>query len=703
MVFMHHLMKYCHGKHSYWHDKGDGTSLLQEVVYLVSQGADPDEIGLMNIDEQLPVLEYPQPGLDIIQELTSPRLIKSHLPYRFLPTALHNGESKVRLLGLLQHGTSLLQEVVYLVSQGADPDEIGLMNIDEQLPVLEYPQPGLDIIQELTSPRLIKSHLPYRFLPTALHNGESKMIYMARNPKDLVVSYYQFHRSLRTMSYRGTFQEFCRRFMNDKLGYGSWFEHVQEFWEHRMDSNVFFLKYEDMYKDLATLVEQLARFLGVSCDKAQLETMVENCHQLIEQCSNSEALSICRGTGTSVRSTPDPSLSMVDIERILQKRTPVMQDDLRRAFQVYDVECNLTVTKGEFRSVVESFLLPLTEGQFEELLAKVSKNLKNTIRAFRLFDYNRDGHIQKHEFRRVIESYCFQMTNKEFSKLWSHFDVSNSATLSYTEFLQKLGLEINNRPVPEGTQLVLNWKAVQEDQKKHHKNANQQIFVEGQALDDTERVFRKNMRLNNQNVLKALQAFDDTQSGFVSFEDLKCILSNFVISMNDATFKGLMNRFGFKATGKIAWEQFLAKFKDPVASGNGQTVPVRSNHRVSPIRGADEQFSSEDILLKLQPYVQTAHTSLRKAFLVFDDDRNGNVTRLELRRILDSLTFRMTNEQFEELMALLDPEDTDVINYHRFLELFEAKESLEGHKWLNRHNETQQIKELPPAILTWET
>uniref|UniRef100_A0ACB8FRG2 Sulfotransferase 4A1 n=1 Tax=Sphaerodactylus townsendi TaxID=933632 RepID=A0ACB8FRG2_9SAUR len=150
---------------------------------------------------------------------------------------------------VIQGGTSLLQEVVYLVSQGADPDEIGLMNIDEQLPVLEYPQPGLDIIKELTSPRLIKSHLPYRFLPSDLHNGNSKVIYMARNPKDLVVSYYQFHRSLRTMSYRGTFQEFCRRFMNDKLGYGSWFEHVQEFWEHHMDSNVLFLKYEDMHKN----------------------------------------------------------------------------------------------------------------------------------------------------------------------------------------------------------------------------------------------------------------------------------------------------------------------------------------------------------------------------------------------------------------------------------------------------------------------
>ncbi|XP_072310395.1 sulfotransferase 4A1-like [Eucyclogobius newberryi] len=128
-----------------------------------------------------------------------------------------------------------------------------------------------------------------------MNHGEGKVIYMARNPKDLVVSYYQFHRSLRTMSYRGTFQEFCRRFMDDKLGYGSWFDHVQEFWEHRLDSNVLFLKYEDMYKDLSTLVSDLARFLGVSCDKSQLETLVDSCSQLIDQCCSSEAMAVCRG------------------------------------------------------------------------------------------------------------------------------------------------------------------------------------------------------------------------------------------------------------------------------------------------------------------------------------------------------------------------------------------------------------------------
>lgn len=35
------------------------------------------------------------------------------------------------------------------------------------------------------------------------------------------------------------------------------------------------------------MVEQLARLLGVS-HKAQLESLVEHCHQLVDQCCNAE-------------------------------------------------------------------------------------------------------------------------------------------------------------------------------------------------------------------------------------------------------------------------------------------------------------------------------------------------------------------------------------------------------------------------------
>lgn len=53
------------------------------------------------------------------------------------------------------------------------------------------------------------------------------------------------------------------------------------------------------------MVEQLARFLGVSCDKAQLESLTEHCHQLVDQCCNAEALPVGRGT----RLCPPPSAS----------------------------------------------------------------------------------------------------------------------------------------------------------------------------------------------------------------------------------------------------------------------------------------------------------------------------------------------------------------------------------------------------------
>lgn len=62
---------------------------------------------------------------------------------------------------------------MYLVSQGADPDEIGLMNIDEQLPVLEYPQPGLDIIKVQFIAKKVFQHLGvffhvYRFISSCV-------------------------------------------------------------------------------------------------------------------------------------------------------------------------------------------------------------------------------------------------------------------------------------------------------------------------------------------------------------------------------------------------------------------------------------------------------------------------------------------------------------------------------------------------------
>ena len=63
-----------------------------------------------------------------------------------------------------------------------------------------------------------------------------------------------------------------------------------------------------VFQDLVTMVEQLARFLGVSCDKAQLESLIEHCHQLVDQCCNAEALPVGRGMRLPGPGVPAPCL-----------------------------------------------------------------------------------------------------------------------------------------------------------------------------------------------------------------------------------------------------------------------------------------------------------------------------------------------------------------------------------------------------------
>lgn len=75
-----------------------------------------------------------------------------------------------------------------------------------------------------------------------------------------------------------------------------------------------------------------------------------------------------------MQSVADENLSLVDIEDLLSERVKDKKDDLKAAFEAFDQEGNKMVTKGEFRRVIEGFLVPLTESQFEGLLAKVCKD-----------------------------------------------------------------------------------------------------------------------------------------------------------------------------------------------------------------------------------------------------------------------------------------------------------------------------------------
>ena len=67
----------------------------------------------------------------------------------------------------------------------------------------------------------------------------AKFIYIARNPKDVAVSLYYHTRRVKITDFDGDWDCFFELFMEGKNTYGSWFDHVPEWWKHRGSVNAY--------------------------------------------------------------------------------------------------------------------------------------------------------------------------------------------------------------------------------------------------------------------------------------------------------------------------------------------------------------------------------------------------------------------------------------------------------------------------------
>ncbi|XP_076651410.1 luciferin sulfotransferase [Halictus rubicundus] len=193
-------------------------------------------------------------------------------------------------------GTTWTQEMIWCIANNMDFDR-AKVPLPERFPFLEHSilfdyttiiprHPEVHLHQLVsdsvsyagskTSPRFIKTHLPFRLLPRQLRTGEKqpKVLYVARNPKDTCVSYYHHCRLLE--GYRGDFNSFCRLFLGAKACFAPFWDHVLGFWNRRSYPNVLFLKYEDMKADLPSVIRRSATFLGNTMSDDQVKTLMEH-------------------------------------------------------------------------------------------------------------------------------------------------------------------------------------------------------------------------------------------------------------------------------------------------------------------------------------------------------------------------------------------------------------------------------------------
>ncbi|XP_077988512.1 sulfotransferase 1B1-like [Glandiceps talaboti] len=197
-------------------------------------------------------------------------------------------EDDVYLVTYPKAGTTWLQELVSLICNHGNPNDVIDIPLDVRVPHLEITvpmdregkmtaPPAYLNIKTMESPRLIKTHLPKNLLPRQLHEKRPKIIYLARNPKDLAVSFFHFYKINPFLKTYNAWETFLMDFMKGDVIYGKWSDHALSWWKNRQDENVLFLKYEDMKRDLSTAVVQISEFLGEALDTSAVRRVVDHC------------------------------------------------------------------------------------------------------------------------------------------------------------------------------------------------------------------------------------------------------------------------------------------------------------------------------------------------------------------------------------------------------------------------------------------
>ncbi|XP_060658227.1 luciferin sulfotransferase-like [Drosophila nasuta] len=170
-----------------------------------------------------------------------------------------------------------MQELAWILRHNLDFVSAAIKPSSRRCPFLEYSAHNdsantLKAADDLISPRVIKSHLPAQLLPRQIFQRNCKVIYVARNPKDVIVSAFPFTTAMKM--WQGDLDTFIDEFLNDKVLYCSYWSHVIDFWRMRNNPNIFFVTYEEMKRDLKDVIQRLCKFLGINelkeCEMNQL-------------------------------------------------------------------------------------------------------------------------------------------------------------------------------------------------------------------------------------------------------------------------------------------------------------------------------------------------------------------------------------------------------------------------------------------------
>ncbi|NXU03953.1 ST6B1 Sulfotransferase, partial [Buphagus erythrorhynchus] len=119
-------------------------------------------------------------------------------------------------------------------------------------------------MKQLPSRRIIVTHLRPDFLPPSIFQSKAKILVLVRNPKDTAVSYYHFSNNLPISPSFDSWDDFFADFLNGKLAWGSYFDHLVEWNKYIDNEKIMTISYEELKEDPILGMKKIASFFGFS-------------------------------------------------------------------------------------------------------------------------------------------------------------------------------------------------------------------------------------------------------------------------------------------------------------------------------------------------------------------------------------------------------------------------------------------------------
>ncbi len=171
--------------------------------------------------------------------------------------------------------------MTYLILNGGNVEEANSKPLTERSRFLEMKAPGeplsgAEMALSEPSPRMLKTHLQEHILGNAITKGKPKVIAVMRNPKDTLVSLYQWYKEVPDLAYPGTWNDFFEMYQKKELYYGDLIEFNCSWWKHRHDVNFLFLWFEDMKRNPRSIVRQIAHHCQINVTYERVERIVAN-------------------------------------------------------------------------------------------------------------------------------------------------------------------------------------------------------------------------------------------------------------------------------------------------------------------------------------------------------------------------------------------------------------------------------------------